>query len=70
MSINVGRTQLTSAFKELNVHWREVREHWSDAKAEQFEQDYLSQLEPGVRAALTAMERMAEVLEKARRECE
>lgn len=70
MSINVARNLLTSAHKELNAHWSEVREQWSDAKADQFEQEYLSPLEPAVRSALTAMERMGEVLEKARRECE
>ena len=70
MSINVGRTLLTNAHKELNIHWREVREHWSDVKASEFESEYLAQLEPAVRAALTAMEKIAEVLERARRECE
>ncbi len=70
MSINVGRTLLTSAHKELNVHWREVREHWSDIKASEFEQEYLAPLEPAVRAALTAMERISDVMDKARRECE
>ena len=70
MSINVGRNLLLTAHKDLKVHWRLVREHWVDQKAEDFEQEYLSGLEPAVRSALAEMEHAAEVLEKARRECE
>lgn len=52
------------------VKWDRTREYWDDPMSKALEERVLSPLEPKIRAAATAMEKMNEVLSRARRECE
>lgn len=70
MSIQSGRAKLSDAFKRLDTHWRQTREHWQDAIADQFEHERIEPLVDNTRTALTAVARLQETLHKARRDCE
>ena len=65
-----GRHQLTVLTKDLLRRWEETRECWQDPKAEDFERDYLKELEPSVRRAVDAMEKLEAIFTKVRRDCE
>lgn len=70
MSLSVGRSKLTGAMKDLLMRWERAREQWDDPVSRDLELKVIQPLEPKVRAAATAMEKMAELLARARRECE
>jgi hypothetical protein len=70
MSLTTGRAKLIGSLKDLMVKWEKARESWSDPVSEDMEKTVLAPLEPKVRAAATAMEKMGEILARARRECE
>jgi hypothetical protein len=70
MSLAVGRSKLVGSLKELMVKWDRTKEHWDDPMSRTLEERVLLPLEPKIRAAATAMEKMGEVLARARRECE
>lgn len=70
MSLAVGRSKMIGALKELMVKWDRTKENWDDPMSRTLEERVLTPLEPKIRAAATAMDKMGEVLARARRECE
>jgi hypothetical protein len=70
MSLPSSRGQLKAALGQIKVVWEETQGRWNDPVSRGFERDFLLPLEPSARAAMAAMDKMAEILAKARRECE
>ena len=70
MSLLSARGQMKAALTQLMVSWEQSRTYWNDPVSRGFERDYLLPLEPSARAAMAAMDKMADLLAKARRECE
>ena len=68
MSLGVGRKKLHEALRSLRVRHTEVRTEWDDQVARAFDRKYMDGLETRIGAAVTAMERMQELIEQARRE--
>lgn len=69
MSLANSRTRLKGALKELQYRWDQVRLRWNDVKAVEFEKQFLEPMEPRLRAAMTAMEKMEATLARVRRDC-
>lgn len=69
MSLSVGRAKLTQGYKELTVRWEKARAQWDDAMSEDIEKSVIEPLEPRIRATVSAIEKMIEVLNRAKREC-
>lgn len=69
MSLHASRAKLSDGSKKLMVTWDMVRRTWDDAAARDFEKKFLVPMEPRIRATLSAMEQMAEVIGRARRDC-
>jgi hypothetical protein len=69
MSLSTGRYQLYASLEAIRLRWEEVRPHWSDAVRQDFEEQYWSQVEPRVNAALAAMDRLGQILLQLKREC-
>ena len=70
MSLHSTRTRLTALTKQLSLRWNETREHWQDAKAEEFEKRYLEELFSRVNVAASSIETLDQALTKIRRDCE
>ena len=68
--LTTGATKLYEATKALQAAQSAVASQWDDKTSHDFQEEYLAPLEPRVRRTLEAVRRLAEVLEKARRECE
>ena len=59
----IGRMQRET--KELRDQWQEVRKHWDDQVARDFEKKYLDPLIPNLKLTLAAVYEMAETTEEA-----
>lgn len=70
MSLSASKIRLAAITKELSVNWRETKESWRDAKAQEFEQNYLQELFDSVDAAVGVMDQLDKVLKKIRTDCE
>jgi len=70
VSVAVSRAKLMGAVKELNLRWARVRELWDDAAAANVQSTVIDPLEPRVRAAVTALEKMNALLIKVRSDCQ
>jgi len=70
MNLTGNRSRLSAISKELAQRWRETRNHWRDARAEQFERQYMSELLIRVDKTVTVIEKLDEVLIRVRKDCE
>jgi len=70
MNLSGNRSRLSATTKELLFRWRETKNYWKDAKAEQFERKYLDELAVRVEKTVTIIEKLDEVLTRVRKDCE
>ncbi|MFD0892685.1 hypothetical protein KBB96_14775 [Luteolibacter ambystomatis] len=70
MSVSNSKGLLTGATSQLQAQWLEVRASWRDRKAQEFEQDYLSDLESSVRATVKVIEDIERLLQQVHADCE
>ncbi len=69
MSLDTGRAQLYSASKTLGERWEETADHWQDAIRLDFAEHFYDPLAQRTRSALAAIDRLSQVLVRARHEC-
>ena len=70
MSTRVSSANLEEAVKRLSAEWQQTRSSWTDAKAREFEHDYLEGLPGLVAQARTAVDEIDTFLRKVRIACE
>jgi hypothetical protein len=70
MTISANGRALAIATKDLLLRWEETKQFWQDAKAADFEQDYLTQLQTAVDRATPVFEELDKLVTRVRSECE
>lgn len=70
MSLNANKSRVTALTKNLSLRWADTRTHWRDVKSDEFNQRFMQELFPQVNKAVNAIEKLEELLNKARKECE
>jgi len=70
MNLSGSKNRLVSLTKELSKRWEDTKNQWRDAKSQEFEQRYLSELFGNVDKTITVMDKLNEVLMKVRKDCE
>jgi hypothetical protein len=68
--LSSGVGQLTQATSKLGDVWGEVKQSWDDGVRQEFEKNYIAEIPLRVRHLLGAAQRLAEVLDKAQKECD
>jgi hypothetical protein len=66
--LSSGVGQLTQSYAKLNECWVEVKDSWNDGVRREFEETHLAEIPLRVRQVLSAAQRLAEVLDQARRD--
>jgi uncharacterized protein YukE len=69
VSLNASRKQLQDASRSLNASWDRARDVWRDDAARRFHRDAIEPIDPALQNAAQAMARIAESIERAKREC-
>jgi hypothetical protein len=64
-----GSNRMKQAIKALREHWLNTEATWNDSVRQRFEDRYLEPLDPAVDAAQIGMQKLAELLDKIRRDC-
>jgi hypothetical protein len=70
MSANASEARLAALTKELLIKWQQTREHWRDAKAREFDERYMLELESMTRSAITHIANLQRTISKLRDDCE
>lgn len=70
MNLSGNKSRLLGATKELSLRWSETREHWRDAKSQEFHEHYMQELFARVDRTGTIIDKLNEVLKKIQADCE
>jgi hypothetical protein len=70
MNLSGSKNRLTALTKELSNRWEDTKNHWRDAKSQEFEQHYMTELFAQVDRTIGVMDKLNEVLIKVRKDCE
>ena len=70
MSTGGNAARLASLTQALVERWHTTRGSWSDAKAQEFENRFMKDLESAVESAVIGIEQLESVLRTIRRDCE
>jgi len=68
MSGNKGR--LVGLTRELSLQWAETKNYWRDAKSEEFDRRFMTELSAHVNRTVTVLDQLDEILKKVRSDCE
>jgi hypothetical protein len=70
MNLSGSKNRLMAITKELSKRWEETKNHWRDAKCQEFEKRYMLELFVNVDKTVAGMEKLNELLTKVRNDCE
>ena len=70
MNLSGNKGRLVGLTRDLTNRWSETKNHWRDAKSEEFERRYLAELSASVGRTVLIVEKLDELLKKVRSECE
>jgi hypothetical protein len=70
MNLSGSKNRLIALTKELSNRWEDTKNHWRDAKSQEFESRYMTELFANVDRTITVMDKLNEVLIKVRKDCE
>ena len=70
MNLSGNKGRLIGLTRDISLRWAETKEHWRDARSEEFERRYLAELSASVGRTVLIVEKLDELLKKVRSECE
>ena len=70
MSLNASRSRLQALTKQIATEWARTREHWRDAKADEFEKRFMADLTSRVTGSMAHFENLEHTLARIRHDCE
>ena len=70
MSMSGNKGRLVGLTRDILLEWDETKNYWRDAKSEEFERRFMSELSVHVNRAVIVLEQMDELLKKVRSDCE
>jgi hypothetical protein len=68
-NVIAGSHRLKHALRVLKERWLATDPAWTDTVRQRFEERYISPIDPASDAALIGMQKLADVLDKVRRDC-
>lgn len=70
MNLSANKSQLVALTRDLSVAWESTKNHWRDAKSEEFGRRYLEQLLLLMEKAGDVCDRLDKLTTKVRNDCE
>ncbi len=68
--MSASQSRLVGLTQEISLQWAETRNYWRDAKSEEFERLFMTELSAHVNRTVTALSQLDELLKKVRGDCE
>ena len=70
MSLTGNKSRMQGLTKEILLRWADMKNHWRDARSAEFERRFMQELAPRVNQAATAIDKLEELFNRIRKECE
>ncbi|MEK7782167.1 MAG: hypothetical protein AAB370_11770 [Verrucomicrobiota bacterium] len=68
--MSASQNRLAGLTNDLRAEWEQTKHYWNDAKSQEFEQRFMSELIPAVNQTISTIESLELVLTKLRNDCE
>jgi hypothetical protein len=70
MNLSGNKGRLVGLTREISLRWTETKEHWRDARGEEFDRRFMQELAAHVNRTVVIVEKLDELLKKVRSDCE
>ena len=70
MNLSGNKSRLVGLTRDISLRWSETKDHWRDAKSEEFDRRFMAELSAGVNRTVLILEKLEELLKKVRSDCE
>ncbi len=70
MNLSGNKGRLTGLTREISLRWSETKEHWRDARSEEFDRRFMQELNASVNRTVLIVDKLDELLKKLRSDCE
>ena len=70
MNLSGNKSRLIGLTREILLRWAETKEHWRDARSEEFDHRFMAELDANVSRTVLIMDKLEELLKKVRNDCE
>lgn len=70
MSLTNAGARLASTSTLLNSRWRQLRNHWRDTQAREFEAAYIEELLTELKRSQSTINQISELMDRAKADCE
>ena len=70
MNLSGNKGRLTGLTREISLRWSETKEHWRDARSEEFDRRFMQELNASVSRTVMIVDKLDELLKKVRSDCE
>ena len=70
MSMTASKARLEALTRELSNKWARTKEYWRDAKNQEFEQRFMSELLADVNRTVASIHELEKIITKVRHDCE
>jgi hypothetical protein len=70
MNLSGNKGRLTGLTREISLRWSETKEHWRDARSEEFDRRFMQELNASVNRTVMIVDKLDELLKKVRSDCE
>jgi hypothetical protein len=64
-----NKSRLVGLTQEISLQWAETRNYWRDAKSEEFERRFMTELSAHVNRTVMVLAQLEELLKKVRSDC-
>ncbi len=70
MSLSVCKTRLATVTRDISNQWDQTKHYWQDAKAQDFEREYIELLQNSVEKAVSVIDELDKLISKIKHDCE
>ena len=70
MNLSGNKGRLVGLTRDISLRWSETKDHWRDAKSEEFDRRFMAELSASVNRTVLILEKLEELLKKVRSDCE
>jgi hypothetical protein len=70
MNLSGNKGRLVGLTRDISLRWEETKNHWRDARSEEFERRFMTELSANVNRTITILDKLEELLKKVRSDCE
>lgn len=70
MNLSGNKGRLVGLTRDILLRWNETKNHWRDARADEFDRRFMRELDASVNRTVLILDKLEELLKKVRSDCE